>query len=99
MIELNLTLLPRDEWVACNPPRPSPKRKAEAPPGTPPETKALRALIDDAFDTQTEPPETVLHRDHERIEFKEICKHAGLFREYGGIKGWMQTYGYTVKQI
>ena len=79
----------------------SPKKKREdCRPLTPPETRSLRELIDTAFEEENYPlepqvsqlPPTVVGHTElsvERATFKEMCKHAGILREYGGVKGFM----------
>jgi len=59
---------------------------AASRPGTPPELAELSALIREVSgDTKPAPLE---HRPPPAIE--DPFKHAGLMREYGGIKGWLE---------
>ena len=80
----------------------SPKRnKPDYRPVTPPETRSLRALIDNAFEQEqnsvsepqvSSPPPlvgTTPELSPDRSSFKEMCKHAGILREYGGVKAFM----------
>ena len=79
----------------------SPKRvKTDDRPSTPPHTRALRALIEDAFDeadagapTVTAQPITVnthVTLDVERIHYKNMCRRSGILREHGGIDMFMK---------
>lgn len=61
------------------------------------ERKRLRALIDAAFE-ESEPchptkPKTpdppALVQEESRNDMREMCKNAGIFREFGGVKGWL----------
>ena len=59
-------------------------------PGTPPELAELSALIREASgDAKPAPPEPVPARDVPSGR-EDPFKHAGLMREYGGIKGWLE---------
>lgn len=60
-------------------------------PRTPPELLALREVIgSECVDGTTITQEEIVEPP-ERLE--DPFKHAGLFREYGGIAGWMKLYG------
>jgi len=63
-------------------------------PKTPPELLALRELIGGEFVNVT--PELTVAQEVQIDRTKMVedpFKHAGLFSEYGGIKGWMKLYG------
>jgi hypothetical protein len=58
-------------------------------PPTPKDIIDLRALIDAEFDGNSTTPVPVA-MDTSPPPREDPFKHAGLFREYGGIKGWLE---------
>jgi hypothetical protein len=58
-------------------------------PPTPKDILNLRALIDAEFDGDSLAPVPVA-MDTSPPPREDPFKHAGLFREYGGIKGWLE---------